>query len=82
MILRTRARRPVTSIIVTHELRTVRKCADRVVMLYPSARLGAGEPQILFDGSPDALGSAADERVRQFVEGQAMERVSEMKAGE
>ena len=35
LILQTRARRPVTSVIVTHEMRTVRKCADRVVMLYP-----------------------------------------------
>src|SRR4030095_7477356 len=41
LILRTRARRPVTSVIVTHEMRTVRKCASRVVMLYPRARLGA-----------------------------------------
>src|SRR6185312_779661 len=43
LILQTRQRRPVTSIIVTHEMRTVEKCADRVVMLYPLARLGAEE---------------------------------------
>jgi len=77
LILRTRARRPVTSVIVTHEMRTVRKCAGRVVMLYPQSRLAAGESQILYDGQPDALSSAADERVRQFVEGQAQERLSE-----
>jgi phospholipid/cholesterol/gamma-HCH transport system ATP-binding protein len=82
LILRTRARRPVTSIIVTHEMRTVRRCAGRVVMLYPHARLAPGEPQILFDGLPDALASATDERVRQFVEGKAMERVSEEKMEE
>ena len=50
LILQTRSRRPVTSLVVTHELRTVHKVADRVVMLYPFARLGAGESQVLFDG--------------------------------
>ena len=82
LILRTRARRPVTSIIVTHEMRTVRKCAERVVMLYPHARLAPGESQILFDGPPDALETAADARVRQFVEGKALERVNEVKVEE
>jgi phospholipid/cholesterol/gamma-HCH transport system ATP-binding protein len=76
LILQTRARRAITSVIVTHELRTVRKCAERVVMLYPRARLGAGESQILFDGRPESLAGAADERVRQFVEGEARERMS------
>jgi phospholipid/cholesterol/gamma-HCH transport system ATP-binding protein len=79
LILQTRAKRPVTSIIVTHEMRTVRKCASRVVMLYPHGRLGAGESQLLHDGPPDALATAKDERVRQFVEGEAKERLSEMK---
>jgi phospholipid/cholesterol/gamma-HCH transport system ATP-binding protein len=77
LILQTRQKRPVTSVIVTHEMRTVRKCAERVVMLYPRGRLGPGEPQVLYDGSPAALMKAADSRVRQFVEGDAGERVSE-----
>ena len=77
LIVRTRSRRPVTSVIVTHEMRTVRKCADRVVMLYPRARLAPGEPQILYDGPPDGLATAEDPRVRQFVEGNAAERISE-----
>jgi phospholipid/cholesterol/gamma-HCH transport system ATP-binding protein len=79
LILQTRARRPVTSVIVTHEMRTVRKCADRVVMLYPHARLAPNESQILFDAAPEKLAAAVDERVRQFVEGEAKERMSEMK---
>jgi phospholipid/cholesterol/gamma-HCH transport system ATP-binding protein len=82
LVLRTRARRPVTSIIVTHEMRTVQKCANRVVMLHPLARIVPGEAQILFDGAPDDLASAKDERVRQFVEGKAMERMSETKVEE
>src|SRR5262245_12908108 len=77
LILQTRRKRPVTGVIVTHEMRTVRKCAERVVMLDPRARLGAGESQILYDGSPVGLATAQDVRVRQFVEGAAGERVSE-----
>jgi phospholipid/cholesterol/gamma-HCH transport system ATP-binding protein len=81
LILRTRARRPVTSIVVTHEMRTVERCADRVVMLHPHSRLAAGQRQVIFDGQPRALASDPDERVRQFVEGKALDRVSELKVG-
>jgi phospholipid/cholesterol/gamma-HCH transport system ATP-binding protein len=77
LILQTRQQRPVTGVVVTHELRTVHKCADRVVMLYPRSRLGPGEPQVLYDGLPAGLATAQDARVRQFVEGAAGERVSE-----
>jgi phospholipid/cholesterol/gamma-HCH transport system ATP-binding protein len=49
-------------------------------MLYPLTRLAAGESQILFDEAPEKLAAAQDDRVRQFVEGQARERLSEMKA--
>lgn len=81
MILMTRQKRPVTSAIVTHEMRTVEKCADRVVMLYPRSRLGTGEKQILYDGPESGLAAATDARVRQFIEGQARERVTEIKEG-
>ena len=43
---------PVTGIVVTHDMKTALKVADRVVMLYPLARLEEDEPQILFDGAP------------------------------
>jgi phospholipid/cholesterol/gamma-HCH transport system ATP-binding protein len=75
LILRTRARRPVTSVIVTHEMRTVRQVADRVVMLYPLTRLTPGEPQVDHDGPPAGLAEAADPRVREFVEGDATARL-------
>jgi phospholipid/cholesterol/gamma-HCH transport system ATP-binding protein len=78
LILQTRSRRPVTSIIVTHEMRTVQKCASRVVMLYPRSRLGRDEKQILYDGPPDGMVTSEDARVRQFVEGEARDRLSEM----
>jgi phospholipid/cholesterol/gamma-HCH transport system ATP-binding protein len=74
LILRTRRRRPVTSIVVTHELRTVHKVADRVVMLEPVGRLKPDEPQVLYDGPPAGLATAADPRVREFVEGDASRR--------
>jgi phospholipid/cholesterol/gamma-HCH transport system ATP-binding protein len=67
LILQTRQRRPVTSVIVTHEMKTVRRVADRVVMLYPLARLEDGQPQIIYDGPADALASSSDDRVRRFV---------------
>jgi phospholipid/cholesterol/gamma-HCH transport system ATP-binding protein len=78
LILNTRRRHPVTSIVVTHDMRTTRKVADRVIMLYPASRLRANEPQVLFDGPPETLDRAPDSRVRQFVEGEAGERLTEM----
>jgi phospholipid/cholesterol/gamma-HCH transport system ATP-binding protein len=79
LILQTRSRRPVTSIIVTHEMRTVQKCASRVVMLYPRSLLGPDEKQILYDGPFDGLATSEDPRVRQFVEGEAKDRLTEVK---
>src|SRR5262249_43202356 len=78
LILQTRRRHPVTSIVVTHEMKTVHKVADRVVMLYPLSRLVPGENQVLFDGTPDDLLRCGDRRVRQFVEGEASDRLQEM----
>src|SRR5262245_38022951 len=77
LILRTRARRPVTSVIVTHEMRTVRKVSDRVVMLTPLVHLQPGDRQVIYDGPPAGLAEAEDPRVRQFVEGDARERLAE-----
>jgi phospholipid/cholesterol/gamma-HCH transport system ATP-binding protein len=71
LILQVRRRRPVTSVIVTHELKTVQKVAERVVMLYPLSGMTAGDNQIVFDGTPDELKRSTDPRVRQFVAGEA-----------
>ncbi len=79
LILRTRQSNPVTSIVVTHDMHTARKVADRVVMLYPLARLRQDESQVLFDGPPEELDHAADSRVSQFVHGEAGERLMEMR---
>jgi phospholipid/cholesterol/gamma-HCH transport system ATP-binding protein len=78
LILRTHRSHNVTSVVVTHDMRTTRRVADRVVMLYPLSRLKRGEPQILFDGTPAELERAVDRRVSQFVRGEAGERLVEM----
>lgn len=79
LIIRTRRRNPVTSIVVTHDMNTARKVADRLVMLMPLNRLSPGEPQIIFDGTPAELDSTRDRRVRQFVNGEAGERLMELR---
>jgi phospholipid/cholesterol/gamma-HCH transport system ATP-binding protein len=80
LILQTRGKQGMTSVVVTHDMKTVQKVADRIVMLYPLGRLGPDEPQIIFDGTPDELQRSTDPRVRQFVEGQARERLQEIKS--
>jgi phospholipid/cholesterol/gamma-HCH transport system ATP-binding protein len=74
LIIRARSRAPRTSVVVTHDMNTVRRVADRVVMLFPLARLVAGQPQMIFDGTPEELDRCQDPRVRSFVEGDASER--------
>ena len=69
LILQARKRRAMTSIVVTHELRTVFKVANRVVMLSPLSRLTDGGTQIIYDGTPAGLKLATDPKVREFVEG-------------
>lgn len=78
LIMRTRQRHTVTSLVVTHDMRTARKVADRVVMFYPLSRLKPDEPQILYDGPPEGLDDTSDPRVMQFVLGEAGERLTEI----
>ncbi len=80
LMMRTRNQHTVTSIIVTHDMHTVRKVADRVVMLCPFPRLAEGTPQIIFDGAPSQIDRFEDQRVLQFVRGEAGERLMEMRA--
>jgi phospholipid/cholesterol/gamma-HCH transport system ATP-binding protein len=80
LILRTRKQQPVTSVIVTHDMKNATKVADRIVMLYPLARVKPGEPQIIFDGTPKQIMESKDKRVAQFVRGEAGDRLEEMQA--
>src|SRR6476620_6903335 len=79
LIMSTRRAHLVTSILVTHDMRTARKVADRVVMLYPLARLEPGEPQMIYDGPPSDLDKTGDRRVSQFIHGEAGERLNELR---
>ena len=78
LILQTQGSKKTTGVVVTHDMKTVTKVADRVVMLYPLPRLAPRESQILYDGPPEGLESCPDPRVRQFVRGEAGERLREM----
>lgn len=79
LMLSTRARQSVTSIIVTHDMHSARKVADRIIMLYPYARIKPGESQVVYDGPPDQIDRSRDKRVRQFVNGEAGERLMELR---
>lgn len=81
LILRVREQRPVTSVVVTHDMRTVQKVADRIVMLYPISRLPLDAPQIVFEGTAEEAFATPDPKVAQFVRGQAGERLEELAIG-
>jgi len=51
----------VTSVIITHEMRTVYDVADRVLLLH--------EGKIWFDGSPEEIKNVDDLVVQQFITG-------------
>jgi phospholipid/cholesterol/gamma-HCH transport system ATP-binding protein len=79
LILRISGRGGVTSVVVTHDMHTARKVADRIVMLYPLFRLGSGDSQVVFEGTPSELEQCRDPRIRQFVEGRAGSRLTELR---
>lgn len=80
LILQTQARRKVTSVVVTHDMHTVRRVADRVIMLYPLSRVAPEQPQVIFEGAPDEAFESRDPRVSCFVRGEAGARLKEMYA--
>jgi phospholipid/cholesterol/gamma-HCH transport system ATP-binding protein len=65
-------------VVVTHDMNTARKVADRIIMLYPLFRLGPDESQIVFEGTPQDLDRSTDPRIRQFIEGRAGNRLTEL----
>lgn len=78
LIMQTADRGNVTSVVVTHDMNSAFKIADRIVMFYPTALLSSQEPQLVFEGTPDELRSATDSRVQEFVQGDARHRLSLM----
>jgi phospholipid/cholesterol/gamma-HCH transport system ATP-binding protein len=79
LIIRTRRRNPVTSVVVTHDMRTAVKVPDRIIMMLPTSRLEPNESQIIFDGTVAEIEACRDRRVKQFINGEAGERLMEMR---
>ncbi|HYO11019.1 MAG TPA: ABC transporter ATP-binding protein [Tepidisphaeraceae bacterium] len=66
LILKLQRELHVTSIVVTHDMNSAFKVADRIVMLH--------EGRIVFDGTPDEIQKSEDPDVKRFVQGEADER--------
>ncbi len=63
LILRVRDRLNVTSVVVTHDMRSARRLGQRILMLHEKRIYAAGKPEEIFNSS--------DPIVKQFVEGTA-----------
>jgi phospholipid/cholesterol/gamma-HCH transport system ATP-binding protein len=63
LILRVRDRLKVTTVVVTHDMRTARRVGQRVLMLH--------NKKIYVNGTPDQIFDSLDPVVRQFVDGVA-----------
>ena len=64
-----RDRLKVTSVVVTHDMRSAYKVADRIAMLYNG--------KIIEVGSPEAIRQSANPVVRQFINGEAVGPIQE-----
>lgn len=67
LILKLKHELAVTSVVVTHDMASANKVADRIVMLH--------EGKLIFDGTADSIKKCDDERVRCFVEGRCHDEV-------
>jgi phospholipid/cholesterol/gamma-HCH transport system ATP-binding protein len=65
LILKLQRELKVTSVVVTHDMHSAFKVADRIVMLY--------QGNFIFDGTPQQIQSSADPIVQRFVRGEAGE---------
>lgn len=63
LILKMRADFGITSVVVTHDINSAYRVADRIVMLL--------DGRVLLEGPPDLFRTVDEPRVRQFVEGRA-----------
>jgi phospholipid/cholesterol/gamma-HCH transport system ATP-binding protein len=61
LILRVRDRFRVTTVVVTHDMRSARRLGQRILMLH--------EKKIYAEGTPDEIFNSADRIVRQFIDG-------------
>ena len=63
LILRVHARLKITSVAVTHDMRSARRIGQRILMLH--------EKKIYVTGTPDEIFNSTDPVVRQFIDGVA-----------
>ncbi len=63
LILKLKEDLHVTSIVVTHDMKSAFKVADRMLMLYHG--------NFIFDGTPDEIRQSKDERIQRFIAGEA-----------
>lgn len=63
LIIRLQRQLQTTSVVVTHDIASARKVADRIVMLH--------DGHFIADATPEALDQIDDEQVRRFVQGRA-----------
>jgi phospholipid/cholesterol/gamma-HCH transport system ATP-binding protein len=61
LIMRVNARFKVTSVVVTHDMRSARRVGQRILMLH--------EKKIYVTGTPDEIFSSTDPVVRKFIDG-------------
>jgi phospholipid/cholesterol/gamma-HCH transport system ATP-binding protein len=73
LILRLQEKLGVTSIVVTHDLASARKVADRVLMLH--------EGRFITDTTPQTMDDVENDVFRHFVEGRASDEELEQIAG-
>ncbi len=65
LIIKLKGETGATGIVVTHDMASANKVADRIIMLY--------EGKFIFDGAPAEIAGTDDPRVRRFIEGRASE---------
>jgi len=63
LIIKLQRELKITSIVVTHDMQSVYKVADRVVML--------GSGRIIADGSPEQMRNSTNPKVQQFIHGRS-----------
>jgi phospholipid/cholesterol/gamma-HCH transport system ATP-binding protein len=61
LILRVRDRLKVTTVVVTHDMRSARRLGQRILMLH--------DRKIYTAGTPDEIFNSQDPIVRRFIEG-------------
>ncbi len=66
LILKLQRELKVTSVVVTHDMRSAFKVADRIVMLHHG--------RLIFDGTSDEIQKSDEPRIRAFVRGEASEK--------